>query len=76
MFEEIFFPPAAKRHRAAALAGERARYLCHLKEVGTSRASLRKCANDHLNLVLHLDLKDGEQLGMDDVGKLEHAGRE
>ena len=67
MFEEIFFPPAAKRHRAAALADERARYLCHLKEVGTSRASLRKCANDHLNLVLHLDLKDGEQLGMDDV---------
>ena len=67
MFEEIFFPPAARKHRAAPLADERARYLCQLREVGTSRVVLRKCANNHLNLVRHLNLKDGERIGMDDV---------
>src|SRR3989338_8597689 len=60
-------PNSSRRTANAPGRDERVRYLCHLKEVGTSRASLRKCANDHLNLVLHLDLKDGEQISMDDV---------
>jgi integrase/recombinase XerD len=67
MFEEIFFPPAARRQRAAPLADERARYLCHLRDLGTSRASLRKNANDHLNLVRLLNFRDGKRIGWDEV---------
>lgn len=51
MFEEIFFPRTAEKHRASPFAEPRARYLHHLKEIGSSRSTLRKCANDHLNLV-------------------------
>jgi hypothetical protein len=51
MFDEIFFPRTAEKHRAAPLAEPRARYLRHLKEIGARRSVLRKCANDHLNLV-------------------------
>lgn len=60
MFEEIFFPRTAERQRTAPLAEQRASYLRHLKEIGTSRATLRKCANAHLNLVHLPNLsKDG-----------------
>jgi hypothetical protein len=58
MFDEIFFPRTAEKHRAAPLAEPRARYLRHLKEVGTCRSTLRKCANDHLNLVRLLNPQD------------------
>lgn len=67
MFETIFFPRAAERHRAAPLAEPRERYLRHLKEIGTSRATLRKCANDHLNLVRLLNVQEGDRISIQDI---------
>ncbi|MBD3775249.1 MAG: tyrosine-type recombinase/integrase [Betaproteobacteria bacterium] len=67
MFEKIFFPRAAEKHRAAPLAEPRARYLRHLKEIGTSRATLRKCANDHLNLVRLLNVQEGDRISVQDI---------
>ena len=55
MFDEIFFPRAAERYRAAPLVEQRERYLVHLKETGARRPNLRKCANDQLSLVRLLD---------------------
>ena len=57
MFEEIFFPRTAEKHRAAPLAEQRERYLRHLQEFGTSRSTLRKCANDQLSLIRLLNLR-------------------
>lgn len=51
MFEEIYFPRAAAKHRDAPLAYQRAQYLVQLKEGGASRSTLRKYANAHFNLV-------------------------
>ncbi len=62
MFEEIFFPRTAERYRAAPLVEQRERYLVHLRETGTSRFTLRKCANDQLSLVQLLDLKEGSRV--------------
>jgi integrase/recombinase XerD len=59
MFEEIFFPRTAERYRAAPLVGQRERYLVYLRETGTRRSTLRKCASDQLSLVRLLNLKDG-----------------
>ena len=56
MFEEIFLPPAAAKHRNAPLADLRAGYLLQLKAGGAQRSTLRKHANAHLNLVRLLDL--------------------
>jgi site-specific recombinase XerD len=56
MFEEIFFPRNAERYRAAPLVEQREGYLRHLQELGTSRSTLRKCANDQLSLIRLLDL--------------------
>jgi integrase/recombinase XerD len=64
MFDEIFFPRTAEKHRAAALAEPRARYLRHLKEIGTRRSALRKCANDHLNLVRLLNPQDDDRISI------------
>ena len=58
MFEEIFFPRTAERYRAAPLVEQRERYLVHLGETGTSRFTLRKCANDQLSLMRLLNLKE------------------
>lgn len=49
MFEEIFYPKTAQKHRAAPLAEQRASYLRHLKEIGACRSTLRKCANAHIS---------------------------
>jgi hypothetical protein len=65
MFEEIFFPRTAEKHRAAPLAEPRARYLRHLKEIGISRSTLRKCANDHLNLVRILLSREEDSIDPD-----------
>lgn len=62
MFEEIFFPRAAAKHRDAPLADQRAEYLVQLKESGASRSILRKYANAHFNLV--------RLLGVDDRGSI------
>jgi integrase/recombinase XerD len=62
MFEEIFFPKTAEKYRAAPLVEQRERYLVHLKGLGTTRSTLRKCANDQLSLVRLLDLKDGQRV--------------
>lgn len=62
MFQDIFLPPAAAKHRDAPLAAQRADYLVHLKGTGASRANLRKQANAHLNLVRLLDLRDGDRI--------------
>jgi integrase/recombinase XerD len=64
MFEEIFFPRTAEKHRAAPLADPRARYLRHLKEIGTCRSTLRKCANDHLNLVRLLNPREDDRISI------------
>lgn len=67
MFEEIFLPSAAAMHRDAPLAAQRADYLAHLKGTGASRATLRKQANAHLNLVRLLDLRDGDRIHQRDI---------
>ena len=64
MFEEIFFPRTAEVYRAAPLAEPRARHLRHLKELGTSRSTLRKCANDQLNLVRRLNLREADRISI------------
>ena len=40
MFEEIFLPPAAAKHRNAPLADLRAGYLLQLKAGGAQRSTL------------------------------------
>lgn len=67
MFEEIFLPPAAAKHRNAPLADQRAAYLETLKAGGAQRATLRKNANAHLNLVRLLDCRHGDTIGLTDV---------
>lgn len=67
MFEDIFFPQTAAKQRAAPLADQRARYLRHLKEIGIRRATLRKCANDHLNLVCLLSIQDSDRISIHDI---------
>lgn len=67
MFEEIFLPPAAEKHRNAPLADQRTRYLEKLKANGARRATLRKNANAHLNLVRLLDFRDGDTIGLTDI---------
>jgi site-specific recombinase XerD len=62
MFEDIFFPRTAEGYRAAPLVEQRERYLVHLRDTGTSRFTLRKCANDQLSLVRLLNLKDGSRV--------------
>ena len=64
MFEEIFFPRTAEMYRAAPLAEPRARHLRHLKDLGTSRSTLRKCANDQLNLVRRLNLQEADRISI------------
>ncbi len=67
MFEEIFHPQAAAKHRNAPLADQRAGYLVKLKECGSRRATLRKNANAHLNLVWLLDYRDGDKISLTDI---------
>ncbi|MUZ66404.1 site-specific integrase [Agrobacterium vitis] len=62
MFEDIFFPRTAEGYRAAPLVEQRERYLVHLRETGTSRFTLRKCANDQLSLVRLLNLEEGSRV--------------
>ena len=67
MFQDIFLPPAAAKHRDAPLAAQRADYLVHLRGTGASRSNLRKQANAHLNLVRLLDLRDGDRIHQRDI---------
>lgn len=67
MFEKIFFPRNAARYRAAPLADQRERYLVHLSETGARRTTLQKCANDQLNLVRLLNLKEGGRVGLSQI---------
>ena len=67
MFEEIFFPRTAQKHRAAPLAELRASYLRHLAEIGARRSTLRKCANAHLNLVRILNLREDERISIQGI---------
>ena len=64
MFEAIFFPRNAERYRAAPLVEQRERYLRHLKELGTSRSTLRKCANDQLSLMRLLNLQGDDRVSI------------
>jgi site-specific recombinase XerD len=65
MFDELFEIPAfIKKYQTAPLAEPRARYLHHLKGLGTCRTALRKCANDQLSLVRLLDLQEGDRVGI------------
>lgn len=80
MFEEIFFPRTAAKYRATPLVGERERYLVRLKETGATRPTLRKCANDQLNLVSLLNLQNAERVKLgamrtgDRAIKIGHGG--
>ena len=67
MFEEIFFPRTAERYRAAPLVEQRERYLVHLKETGTCRFTLRKCANDQLSLVRLLNLQEDGRVRLSQI---------
>lgn len=67
MFDEIFFQPAAAKHRNAPLADQRAGYLMKLKTGGARRATLRKYANAHLNLVRLLDRRDDDRISQNDI---------
>ncbi|QKC86748.1 tyrosine-type recombinase/integrase [Mesorhizobium sp. NZP2077] len=58
MFEEIFFPRNAKKYRAAPLFEEREQYLIHRRDLGATRSSLRKCANNQLSLMHLLNLQE------------------
>ena len=62
MFEEIFFPKAAEKYRAAPLVEQRERYLVHLKGLGATRSTLRKCASDQLSLVRLLNLLEEDRV--------------
>ena len=64
MFEEIFFPKTAVKYRAAPLVEQRERYLVHLKGLGTTRSTLRKCANDQISLVRLLNLQADDRVGI------------
>lgn len=60
MLEELFtLPKTRDKYQAAPLAGQRLRYLLHLKQAGAKRHTLLICANDQLSLVRLLDLKEG-----------------
>jgi hypothetical protein len=67
MFDEIFFHRNAHRYRAAPLAEQRERYLRHLQELGTSRSSLRKCANDQLGLLRLVDLRGNNPVSIHQI---------
>lgn len=67
MFEEIFLPQTAEKYRTAPLVQQRERYLVYLKEAGARRHTLRKCANDQLNLVRLLELKDGARVRVSQI---------
>ena len=62
MFEEIFFPKTAEKYRAAPLVEQRERYLVHLKGLGATRSTLRKCASDQLSLVRLLNLLEEDRV--------------
>jgi hypothetical protein len=62
MFEEIFFPKTAEKYRAAPLVEQRERYLVHLEGLGSTRSTLRKCANDQLGLVRLLNLQEEDRV--------------
>lgn len=64
MFEEIFFLRNAERYRAAPFVEQRERYLRRLKELGTSRSTLRKCANDQLSLIRLLNLRGDDRVSI------------
>lgn len=67
MFEEIFLPPAAAKHRNAPLADLREGHLLQLKAGGAQRTTLRKYANAHLNLVRLLDSRDDDKISQNDI---------
>jgi integrase/recombinase XerD len=62
MFEEIFFPKTAEKYRAAPLVEQRERYLVHLKGLGATRSTLRKCASDQSSLVRLLNLLEEDRV--------------
>lgn len=62
MFEEIFFQKTAEKYRAAPLVEQRERYLVHLKGLGATRSTLRKCASDQLSLVRLLNLLEEDRV--------------
>ncbi|MYD92692.1 MAG: tyrosine-type recombinase/integrase [Chloroflexi bacterium] len=74
MWEELFrHPPSIERHRSAALAEERLKYLRHLRDGGFSSSALRKHAADLLRLVGLLDLTGRRVVS---VREVEEAARE
>jgi site-specific recombinase XerD len=67
MFEELFFPRAAGRYRAAPLVEQRERYLVHLRRTGAKRQTLRTYANEQLSLVRLLKLKEGARVRVSQI---------
>jgi integrase/recombinase XerD len=61
MLERLFNRPSAiARYRSAPLLAERLRYLTRCHEIGIQPETLCKIASHQLNLVLDLDLRDGD----------------
>ena len=74
MWEELFrHSPSIERHRSAALAEERLKYLRRLRDGGFSSSTLRKRAADLLRLVGLLDLTGRRVVS---VREVEEAARE
>lgn len=60
MFEEIFkCPDTISDYRLSPMAEERLRYLCHCKQHGAPRFTLRTIASNQLYVVRYLGLADG-----------------
>jgi hypothetical protein len=57
MFETLFNPPSADRHRLAPLLREREEFLAHLQRRGNGRDSLRAYASRLNQIVRFLKLK-------------------
>jgi len=63
MFDELFdIPTFRKKYQTSPLLEARTRYLRHLRDLGSSRGTLRKCASDQLHLVRLLDLREGHRV--------------
>ena len=64
MFDEIFFPRTAEKHRAAPLAEPEGSVSSPSQGNRHLSEHLRKCANDHLNLVRLLNPQEDDRISV------------
>jgi|SRR5579883_1858420 len=76
MFEQLFTQDwAVTQHRLAPHAGDRERYLRHLRDQHYTRSSLRGAARDLLALVLQTDLAGRDHVHVSDIREAVHRRR-